>query len=140
MSVIPFDRREGYIWFDGQIVPWTDAKVHVLTHALHYGSSVFEAGITPGAYQDTDYPHLIGLDTGRGPYDSHYAPGTPFAHRIVNAGGAREISLHDGSSLLPLPRSNQWHDPFNPARYLKNDRQGWDSNWESSGGTICVAL
>jgi branched-chain amino acid aminotransferase len=42
MSVIPFDRREGYIWFDGQIVPWTDAKVHVLTHGLHYGSCVFE--------------------------------------------------------------------------------------------------
>ncbi len=42
MSVIPFDQREGYIWFDGQIVPWTDAKVHVLTHGLHYGSCVFE--------------------------------------------------------------------------------------------------
>jgi len=42
MSVIPFDKREGYIWFDGQIVPWTDAKVHVLTHGLHYGSCVFE--------------------------------------------------------------------------------------------------
>ncbi|MHB2167078.1 branched-chain amino acid aminotransferase [Alsobacter sp. R-9] len=42
MSVIPFDRREGYIWFNGEIVPWTDAKVHVLTHGLHYGSSVFE--------------------------------------------------------------------------------------------------
>jgi branched-chain amino acid aminotransferase len=42
MSVIPFDQREGYIWFDGQMVPWTDAKVHVLTHGLHYGSCVFE--------------------------------------------------------------------------------------------------
>ena len=42
MAVIPFDKREGYIWFDGQVVPWTDAKVHVLTHGLHYGSCVFE--------------------------------------------------------------------------------------------------
>ncbi len=32
MSVIPFDQREGYIWLDGRIVPWSDAKVHVLTH------------------------------------------------------------------------------------------------------------
>lgn len=31
-----------YIWFDGELVPWADAKVHVLTHALHYGSAVFE--------------------------------------------------------------------------------------------------
>src|SRR5688572_12155191 len=40
-----------YIWFNGDLVPWADAKVHVMTHALHYGSSVFE-GIrcyaTPG--------------------------------------------------------------------------------------------
>ena len=31
-----------YIWFNGELVPWQDAKVHVFTHALHYGSSVFE--------------------------------------------------------------------------------------------------
>ena len=31
-----------YIWFNGEMVPWQDAKVHVLSHALHYGSSVFE--------------------------------------------------------------------------------------------------
>lgn len=31
-----------YIWFNGELVPWGEAKVHVLTHALHYGSSVFE--------------------------------------------------------------------------------------------------
>jgi branched-chain amino acid aminotransferase len=42
MSVIPFDQREGYIWFNGKIVPWADAKLHVLSHGLHYGSSVFE--------------------------------------------------------------------------------------------------
>lgn len=37
-----FDDRDGKIWFDGALVPWRDAKVHVLTHALHYASSVFE--------------------------------------------------------------------------------------------------
>jgi branched-chain amino acid aminotransferase len=40
--MLPFDQREGVVWMDGQIIPWKDAKVHVLTHALHYGSSVFE--------------------------------------------------------------------------------------------------
>ena len=38
----PFDDRDGWIWFDGELVPWRDARVHVLTHALHYASSVFE--------------------------------------------------------------------------------------------------
>ncbi|HEX9955114.1 MAG TPA: branched-chain amino acid aminotransferase [Allosphingosinicella sp.] len=37
-----FDDRDGLIWFDGEMVPWRDANVHVLTHALHYASSVFE--------------------------------------------------------------------------------------------------
>ena len=42
MTVIPFDQRDGFIWMNGEFVPWRDAKVHVLTHALHYASAVFE--------------------------------------------------------------------------------------------------
>jgi branched-chain amino acid aminotransferase len=41
-DIIPFDRREGSLWLDGKLVPWADAKIHVLTHGLHYASSVFE--------------------------------------------------------------------------------------------------
>jgi branched-chain amino acid aminotransferase len=37
-----YDDRDGWIWLDGKLVPWREAKVHVLTHALHYASSVFE--------------------------------------------------------------------------------------------------
>ena len=42
MSLVPFDDRDGWIWLDGQFVPWREAKVHVLTHGLHYASVVFE--------------------------------------------------------------------------------------------------
>jgi branched-chain amino acid aminotransferase len=42
MSLTPYDDRDGFIWFDGKMVPWREAKVHMLTHALHYGSGVFE--------------------------------------------------------------------------------------------------
>jgi len=42
MSLVPFDDRDGWIWLDGQFVPWREAKVHVLTHGLHYASAVFE--------------------------------------------------------------------------------------------------
>ncbi len=37
-----YDDRDGFIWMDGTLVPWREANVHVLTHALHYASSVFE--------------------------------------------------------------------------------------------------
>lgn len=42
MASVPFDQLEGHIWMNGEMVPWTDAKVHVLTHGLHYASAVFE--------------------------------------------------------------------------------------------------
>ena len=34
--------RDGWIWYDGKLVPWRDATTHVLTHSLHYGLAVFE--------------------------------------------------------------------------------------------------
>ncbi len=42
MAGVPMDQRDGWIWFDGEMVPWKDAKIHVLTHGLHYASCVFE--------------------------------------------------------------------------------------------------
>jgi len=42
MSLVPFDDRDGKIWFNGKLVDWRDAKIHVLSHALHYASCVFE--------------------------------------------------------------------------------------------------
>jgi branched-chain amino acid aminotransferase len=42
MALVPFDDRDGLIWLDGVMVPWRDAKIHVLTHGLHYASGVFE--------------------------------------------------------------------------------------------------
>ena len=42
MALIPFDDRDGLIWMDGALVPWRDAKLHVLSHGLHYASGVFE--------------------------------------------------------------------------------------------------
>ncbi|MCF6327541.1 MAG: branched-chain amino acid aminotransferase [Devosiaceae bacterium] len=42
MSANAMDQRDGWIWYNGEFVPWKDAKLHVLTHGLHYASSVFE--------------------------------------------------------------------------------------------------
>jgi len=42
MALIPFDDRDGLIWMNGEMMSWRDARTHTLTHALHYGSQVFE--------------------------------------------------------------------------------------------------
>jgi branched-chain amino acid aminotransferase len=42
MALVPFDDRDGKIWWDGTLVPWRDARLHVLSHGLHYASAVFE--------------------------------------------------------------------------------------------------
>jgi branched-chain amino acid aminotransferase len=42
MALVPFDDRDGMIWWDGALVPWREAKLHVLSHGLHYASAVFE--------------------------------------------------------------------------------------------------
>ncbi|MCC5779178.1 branched-chain amino acid aminotransferase [Nitratireductor sp. B36] len=42
MAAVPFDQLEGFIWLNGEFVKWADAKIHVLSHGLHYASAVFE--------------------------------------------------------------------------------------------------
>lgn len=54
-----FAEQDGYIWLDGEVVPWREAKVHVLTHTLHYGLGVFE-GIR--AYKTEKGPAVFRLD------------------------------------------------------------------------------
>jgi branched-chain amino acid aminotransferase len=41
-SLVPYHDRDGFIWYDGNLVPWREATLHVLTHGLHYASAVFE--------------------------------------------------------------------------------------------------
>jgi branched-chain amino acid aminotransferase len=66
MSIVPFDQREGVIWFNGEFVPWKDAKVHVLTHALHYGSAVFEGERAYGGeiFKLTEHSQRL-IDSGK---------------------------------------------------------------------------
>ena len=42
MASKPFDQLDGHIWMNGEFVPWSEARIHVLTHGLHYASAVFE--------------------------------------------------------------------------------------------------
>jgi branched-subunit amino acid aminotransferase/4-amino-4-deoxychorismate lyase len=65
---MPFEKTEK-IWMDGELVPWDEARVHVLTHSLHYGSGVFEGFArmpppTAGVFHLTDHIERL-LDSAR---------------------------------------------------------------------------
>ncbi len=79
------DQRDGWIWFDGEFVPWREAKVHVLTHTLHYGTGVFE-GVR--AYQTNRGTAIFRLkDHTRRLFDSAAIVGIriPFTQDELNA-------------------------------------------------------
>ncbi|MCH9019039.1 MAG: branched-chain amino acid aminotransferase [Proteobacteria bacterium] len=66
MTLIPYDDRDGVIWFDGALRPWRDARLHVLSHALHYASAVFEGeGVYGGKiYKLTEHSGRLHTSAG----------------------------------------------------------------------------
>jgi branched-chain amino acid aminotransferase len=58
---VPFDQMPGVVWFDGKLVPNVDAKIHVLTHGLHYASAVFEGERAYGGqiYKSTEHSERL---------------------------------------------------------------------------------
>ena len=69
MASVPFDQLEGQIWYNGEFVPWQDAKLHVLSHGLHYASSVFEGeraygGVIFKLREHTDRLHQVRAASG----------------------------------------------------------------------------
>ncbi len=64
--MISYDDRDGQIWMDGELIEWREAKVHILTHALHYGSSVFEGERCYGGkiFKSVDHSKRL-IESGR---------------------------------------------------------------------------
>jgi branched-chain amino acid aminotransferase len=99
MSIIPFDQREGSIWFDGEIVPWKEAKVHVLTHGLHYGSSIFEG---ERAYAGTIFKsreHSLRLHKSAEIMDFT----VPYSVEQLDAAKAKVVELNGGGDQYVRP-------------------------------------
>ena len=88
MTIIPFDQRDGVIWFNGEIVPWKEAKIHVLTHGLHYGSSVFEGERAYGGEIFKSREHSIRF------------------HKSARDHGFRDPLFASRNSTPPRPRSS----------------------------------
>ena len=85
-----------YIWFNGKLVPWEKATVHVLSHALHYGSSVFE-GVR--AYETPRGPAIFRLR-------DHTQPPVRFGEDL-----SHQHSLHGRPDQSRLPRSHRAERP-----------------------------
>ncbi|MEL6298879.1 MAG: branched-chain amino acid aminotransferase [Pseudomonadota bacterium] len=65
-DLMPYDDRDGVIWWNGELVPWRDAKLHVLSHGLHYASAVFEGerAYNGVVYKLTEHSQRL-IDGGR---------------------------------------------------------------------------
>jgi branched-chain amino acid aminotransferase len=99
MAGIPFDKREGWIWFNGEIVPWGDAKVHVLTHGLHYGSSVFEGERAYGGAIFKSTEHSIRFRKSAEIMDFEI----PYSVEQLNAAKDKVVALNGGGDQYVRP-------------------------------------
>ncbi|MCB1872859.1 MAG: branched-chain amino acid transaminase [Gammaproteobacteria bacterium] len=98
-----FADRDGWIWLDGEMVPWREAKIHVLTHTLHYGMGVIE-GVR--AYATERGPAIFRLeDHTRRLLDSAHILGmkVPFDAATLNAAQVEAVRINNLSSAYIRP-------------------------------------
>lgn len=118
MELVPFDDRDGWIWLDGALVPWRDARLHVLTHGLHYASAVFEGERAYGGniFRLRDHTErLIGSARIMGfelPWDAEAIDAACNAVLVANGltdGYVRPIAWRGSEALGVSPRGTQAH-------------------------------
>ncbi|MBJ6987475.1 MULTISPECIES: branched-chain amino acid aminotransferase [unclassified Devosia] len=146
MAGVPMDQREGWIWFDGELKPWKDAKIHVLTHGLHYASSVFEGERCYGGEIFKSAEHTERLIRSAATLDMqlpYSAEEIEAAKRLVlDKNGLTDAYLRPvvwrGSEELSVPARNNkvhvaiaawvWPSYFSTEEKLKGIRLEW-SKW-----------
>ena len=99
MTIIPFDQRDGWIWYNDEIVPWKDAKVHVLTHGLHYGSCVFEGERAYGGKIFKTTEHSVRLRKSAELMDFEI----PFSVEELNTAKDKVVELNGGGDQYVRP-------------------------------------
>ncbi|MCL7427855.1 aminotransferase class IV [Streptomyces sp. YS415] len=106
--MLPFDQRTGKIWYDGALVDWADARLHVLSHGLHYASSIFEGirvyGGTPFLLREHiarlgSSARLLDFGLAYGADELHEATRTVVAEAGITEGYVR-INAWRGSEII----------------------------------------
>jgi branched-chain amino acid aminotransferase len=140
MASVPFDQLEGYIWMNGEFVRWADAKVHVLTHGLHYASSVFEGERAYGGEifklnEHTERLHesarILGFKIPYSVEELNDASRKLLAKQGFQNAYVRPIAWRGSESMGVSAQANkinvaiaiwQWPSYFDPAQKLKGIR------------------
>lgn len=137
---VPFDQLEGFIWYDGNLVPWTEAKLHVLSHGLHYASAVFEGERAYGGeiYKCTEHSERLKRSANTLDFEIPYSVAEIDAAKrlVLERNGQRDAYVRPvawrGSEMMGVSAQNntihlaiaswQWPSYFNPAERLKGIR------------------
>jgi branched-chain amino acid aminotransferase len=136
----PFDKREGVIWYDGKLVPWTDATVHVLTHGLHYASAVFEGERAYGGqiFKSTEHSERLRKSAQMLDFEIPYSAAEIDAAKrlVLEKNGQKDAYLRPlawrGSEMMGVSAQNntihlaiaswEWPSYFDPASRQKGIR------------------
>jgi branched-chain amino acid aminotransferase len=135
-----FEQRDGVIWYDGKLVPWTDANLHVLTHGLHYGSCVFEGERAYGGeiYQGTQHSERLKRSAQILDFEIPYSVAEIDAAKrlVLDKNGQKDAYVRPvawrGSEMMGVSAQNntihlaiatwEWPSYFDPAERLKGIR------------------
>jgi branched-chain amino acid aminotransferase len=137
---VAFDQKDGFIWYDGKLVPWADAKLHVLSHGLHYASCVFEGERAYGGeiFKSTEHSERLKRSGEYLDFTIPYSiPEIDAAKRVVlEKNGLTDAYVRPvawrGSEMMGVSAQNntihlaiaawEWPSYFDPAQRLKGIR------------------
>jgi len=140
MAAQSYDRLEGVIWYDGKLVPWSEANVHVLTHGLHYASAVFEGERAYGGaiFKSTEHSERLKRSANVLDFEIPYSVAEIDAAKklVVEKNGRKEAYVRPiawrGSEMMGVSaQSNtihlaiaswEWPSYFDPEQRLKGIR------------------
>jgi branched-chain amino acid aminotransferase len=135
-----FDQRDGVIWYDGKLVPWANANLHVLTHGLHYGSCVFEGERAYGGeiYKSTQHSERLKRSAQILDFEIPYTVAEIDAAKrlVLDKNGQKDAYVRPvawrGSEMMGVSAQNnaihlaiatwEWPSYFDPAERLKGIR------------------
>jgi branched-chain amino acid aminotransferase len=140
MAGEPFDKRPGVIWYDGTLVPWADANLHVLSHGLHYASCVFEGERAYGGviYKGTEHSERLKASANMLDFEVPYSVAEIDAAKqlVLEKNGQKDAYVRPvawrGSEMMGVSAQHnkihlaiaswEWPSYFDPAERLKGLR------------------
>src|SRR5450631_3885043 len=140
MAAQSYDRLEGVIWYDGKLVPWADANLHVLSHGLHYASAVFEGERAYGGaiFKSTEHSERLKRSAGILDFEIPYSVAEIDAAKklVLEKNGKQEAYVRPvawrGSEMMGVSAQNntihlaiaswEWPSYFDPEQRLKGIR------------------